>query len=219
MTTTFSRILHHWPQTPTTGPSPREIPDVTRDDLAELFGKLGFTYGVEVGTEQGVYAERICKAIKPDFLANRGLWCVDPYLAYGGYREHTSQLKLDRFYAEARERLAPYDVHFIREPSVEAARHFEDGSLDFVYIDANHSLLYVIQDLVTWVPKVRKGGAISGHDYIRRNNRLRYQCHVVEAVHAYTQSYMIDPWYVVGAKDEVAGVKRDAIRSFFWVKQ
>ncbi len=210
---TLDDIKRHWSQTPTTGPSPREIPNVGRDDLAQLLASLQFNSGVEVGTEYGYYAETLCKA-NPQLK----LHCVDPYFAYREYRDHKSQAKLDAMYHQAQARLASYHVTFHRVMSTAAYVDFKDGSLDFVYLDGNHSLPYVIQDLDCWVRKVRKGGLIAGHDFIRRNNRLRYQCHVVEAVYAWTQAYMVEPWYVVGAKAIVEGQKRDAIRSFFWVK-
>jgi predicted O-methyltransferase YrrM len=47
----------------------------------------------------------------------------------------------------------------------EAAAVVEDGSLDFVFIDADHSYSAVMQDIAHWRPKVRKGGWIGGHDY------------------------------------------------------
>lgn len=214
MTTTLNKILEFWPQTPTTGRSPREIPNVGRDDLAQLFAHLGFTRGVEVGTERGLYAKTLCEV-------NPHLWltCVDPYRAYRDYREHTSQSKLDIFYLEARSRLAGEHVDILRMESVDGSAMFYDETFDFVYIDANHNLLHVIQDLYAWVPKVRKGGLICGHDFLRRNNSLRYQCHVVEAVSAYTQCYMVDPWFILGRKETVQGETRDAVRSFMWIKE
>ena len=42
---------------------------------------------------------------------------------------------------------------------------FAPESVDFVYIDANHSYTYVRDDIQTWLPKVKKGGIIGGHDY------------------------------------------------------
>ena len=39
-----------------TNHSPIEIPDMGRDNLPELFNELGFAEGVEVGTEEGLYA-------------------------------------------------------------------------------------------------------------------------------------------------------------------
>lgn len=197
-----------WPTSPT------EIPGVGRDDLALYFAEAGLNRGVEIGTERGEYAEILCKA-NPNLVLD----CVDPYKAYKAYREHTSQEKLDAFYMEATHRLKDYDVTFVRDFSANAHHRYDNGSLDFLYLDGNHQLLHVIQDLYYWCPKVRVGGVISGHDFIRRNNRLRYQCHVVEAVYAYTQAYMIEPWFTLGTKDEREGEKRDVIRSFMWVKK
>lgn len=48
--------------------------------------------------------------------------------------------------------------------SAEQAKHFEDRSLDFVFIDASHDTESVIRDIKAWEPKVRKGGVLAGHD-------------------------------------------------------
>lgn len=49
-------------------------------------------------------------------------------------------------------------------PSVEAAGEFSDGSLDAVFIDADHRKEYVIADISAWLPKVKPGGILAGHD-------------------------------------------------------
>jgi hypothetical protein len=49
--------------------------------------------------------------------------------------------------------------------SIEAAETYLDNSLDFVFIDAAHDYDSVKQDIISWLPKVKKGGIISGHDY------------------------------------------------------
>lgn len=46
-----------------------------------------------------------------------------------------------------------------------AAVNFEDKFFDFVYIDANHSYENVKKDILAWLPKVKVGGIIAGHDY------------------------------------------------------
>lgn len=210
--TPLDKICEFWPQTPTAGPSPREIANVGRDDLAQLFHHLDFKVGVEIGTEYGLYAETICKA-----APRLKLYSVDPYRAYRGYREHKSQNKLNGIYDQAMQRMMGYNHEFIRKPSVEAAPQFADNSLDFVFIDGNHSLLHVVQDLVAWVPKVKQGGIISGHDFIRRAH-TGYAMHVCQAVTAYTDSYGIKDWYVLGSKAIIEGEVRDKPRSFFWIK-
>jgi len=47
---------------------------------------------------------------------------------------------------------------------------FEDRTVDFVYIDSWHHYSIVCMDIATWLPKVRPGGWIAGHDYHRRLN-------------------------------------------------
>lgn len=53
----------------------------------------------------------------------------------------------------------------IRKASVDVAKDFEDRSLDVVFIDANHDYTEVKKDIEAWLPKVKFGGIISGHDY------------------------------------------------------
>jgi len=52
----------------------------------------------------------------------------------------------------------------IRRLSWEAAALFEDASLDFVFIDASHDEASVARDIAAWLPKVRVGGMLAGHD-------------------------------------------------------
>lgn len=49
--------------------------------------------------------------------------------------------------------------------SEEAAQYIEDGTLDFVFIDGNHSYEFVKKDMELYYPKVRYDGIFAGHDY------------------------------------------------------
>ena len=49
--------------------------------------------------------------------------------------------------------------------SVDAAKLYDDGSLDLVFIDAGHTFEDVVADIEAWLPKVRPYGFIAGHDY------------------------------------------------------
>lgn len=52
--------------------------------------------------------------------------------------------------------------------SVSAAGNFEDESITVVYIDANHTYKALTQDINIWLPKVKSGGYICGHDYAEK---------------------------------------------------
>lgn len=55
-------------------------------------------------------------------------------------------------------------LRIIRQPSIEAARLYEPGSLDFVFIDAAHDYDNVRADIAAWWPKVTVGGDLAGDD-------------------------------------------------------
>lgn len=194
---------------------PLEIANVGRDDLARLFAELNFTKGAEIGVEQGVYSETLLSANKDLYL-----YCVDAWTAYKGYRDHTRQEKLDKFYQTTLKRLESYAGRFSIVPnfSMAAVNLFEDNSLDFVYIDANHDFLNVTQDIFYWSKKVRKGGIVAGHDYVKRKNEAAH-VHVKQVLHGYTDAYNIRPWFVLGRDAKIEGEIRDDTRSWFFVKQ
>lgn len=188
-----------------------EVPDFGRLDLAALFKVLDYKVGAEIGTLRGEYAESICQ-LNPGVK----LYCVDPYIPYKGYREHRTEGELPGFFEEAQERLKNYNVEFVKKFSVDAAQDFKPNSLDFVYIDANHALKHVIDDIAEWYVRVRPGGIIAGHDYIK--HKRSHGLHVVHAVQAYTTAYDIAPYFVLGRKKAEPGEIRDKFRSWFWVK-
>ena len=192
------------------GKMPIEIPNTDRKTLARLTYHLGFTRGVEVGVERAMYSETICQA---NPLMH--LYCVDAWTAYKGYRDHVVQQKLDRFHRETIERMAPYHATIIKAFSMDAVKTFEDGSLDFIYIDGNHDIHSTINDIAEWSKKVRAGGIIAGHDYVRY--RWPNRIHVVQAVNAWVDAEEVRPWFLLGTQAKHEGYFRDDARSWFWV--
>lgn len=161
-----------------------------RRELCKLFRELDFKLGVELGVEQGLHARLLCTENPQAHIIG-----IDAWQAYNGYRDHVSQEKMDRLYFKAVERLAPFkNIELRREYSMDAVEYFEDGELDFVYIDGNHEFLYIAQDVAKWSKKVRSGGIVSGHDYKRL--RGNYKCHVKDVVQAFMYSHDIKPWFV-----------------------
>ena len=166
-----------------------------RVGLVHLLGQLGYTRGAEVGVSRGAYSLTLCETIVGLHLS-----CVDPWAAYGGW----SQENMDNRAEDARSLLAGYDVEFIRKPSLEAVHQFAAASLDFVYIDGAHDFDNVMQDIILWSTRVRKGGIVAGHDYYHFHN-----AGVVRAVDAYTLAHNITPWYVT----------KEDMPTFFWVRR
>jgi hypothetical protein len=80
----------------------------------------------------------------------------------------------------ARQFVPRAQVH--RLPSVEAAALFPDGYLDVVFLDGAHDYDNVMADFKAWLPKVRKGGYLSGHDYHVGGNYFGLVAAVEESV-------------------------------------
>lgn len=192
-----------------------EIPNMGRDDMTKLFAELGFNKGAEIGVERGLYSEVLAKANPALQLSCIDPWAVGAYEAdiHGVDRE---QEQYDKRYQETVERLAPYTCTIIRKGSMEAVKDFADGSLDFVYIDANHDFVNFTNDLHYWKQKVRSGGIVSGHDYA--NYPFKKFNHVKRALQAYAKCYHMIPLFIVGSMAYEEGETRDRYRSWFWVK-
>jgi predicted O-methyltransferase YrrM len=66
---------------------------------------------------------------------------------------------------EVNEKVINYKNGMIMNMStIEAAEKTPDASLDFVFIDADHSYPSCKIDMQKWLPKVKVGGYIIGHD-------------------------------------------------------
>lgn len=57
----------------------------------------------------------------------------------------------------------------IKKLSKEAVLDFKDNSCDVVYIDMDHTYEAVCEDIDLWLPKVKFGGYLAGHDYDSRH--------------------------------------------------
>lgn len=200
MTTLAMSLLDLTPQEGST--DARIFLPAGRGDLARWFHGQGYTRGAEVGVWEGSYSEQLCRAIPGVHLT-----CVDPWQAYSAYKEVKSdQGRLDAAYQKTTQRLSSFGCTILRMTSLEAAAQIPDASLDFVFLDANHRAEFVQQDLAAWVPKVRSGGAVCGHDYTNHKNKPFIQ--VQPVVNEFVATRKILPLYVLAG---------DKSASFMWV--
>lgn len=125
---------------------------------------------VEVGSFQGNSAAYMAVEII-NFNSEVKLDCIDVWNEFtigGLHLKNPDQYPTDLVYQLFLKNIEPVK-HIItphRMNSVEAASMYKDGSLEFVFIDANHEYEAVKADLIAWFPKVKKGGHIAGHDYV-----------------------------------------------------
>lgn len=178
-------------------------------DLINHFAKLGFTKGAEIGVAEGYFSEAMFKAIP-----NLELFCVDLWEVYKGNRWGGSQERNDHHFKASCERLEKYNSHIIRGKSMDVVKNCPDESLDFVYIDANHSFDYVMQDLIEWSKKVRKGGIVALDDYYAFKG-----AGVIEAVDAYCKAHGIVPNFTDPYTDKIQDRGSQEQANAWWVKE
>jgi len=189
------------------------IPDCSRDELPEFFKEMGYTVGAEIGSHKGIYTEKFCKV-------GLKMYAVDPWKAYtGSGRTSNDQTIQDAIYADAKERLSPYDCTLIKRESMDAVGGFRNESLDFVYIDGDHNFRHIAEDLYEWSWKVRPGGIVSGHDYYHTPSFARnVVCHVGPIVDAYVKIYDIKNFYIFGTMKTKERKNQDRYLSWMWIK-
>ena len=74
-----------------------------------------------------------------------------------------------------------YTLYTESSPSITSI--YKDNSIDFVFIDGGHEYEQVYADIIAWLPKLKIGGYISGHDY------LEPSCGVKKAVDEIFKNY------------------------------
>jgi predicted O-methyltransferase YrrM len=101
-----------------------------------------------------------------------------------------------------------------------AVEKVADNSLDFVYIDSDHSYDFVMLDIIKWGRKVKKGGIISGHDYFYDKNTSGRRAKVTQAVNDYANVHGIK-FYITDENHFVGRSKNnsDYYPSWFFVKE
>lgn len=149
------------------------IVDADRLELAKEFKGTG----VEIGVAEGWYSNEVMKLGKVTEM-----YGIDPYLPHQGYRDYTRETTYQKLQAKALERLYDYtNYHFIGDFSMAAVKRFADNSLDFVYIDGDHSYEAVTDDIKAWWLKLKRGGIMAGDDYIKSARDKRFY-DVIKAV-------------------------------------
>lgn len=88
------------------------------------------------------------------------------------------------------------DIRIIQNYSRIASKGYDNESLDFVFIDGDHSYNGVTNDIIDWLPKLKNTGIIAGHDY----NKDLYSHNVIKAVDDFFGKEIVNvsknSWYV-----------------------
>lgn len=121
--------------------------------------------------------------------------CVDTWKGSSDEEFHMNDelVKSDKLYEEfiKNTNSVAHIINPVRMASTEASKLYEDNSLNFVFIDACHTYECVKEDIIHWLPKVKNGGMLSGHDF----NSPDVQKAVVESFDQVYHNPYLDIWF------------------------
>lgn len=93
---------------------------------------------------------------------------VDPFLDdYDAADDACNYASFDKVFNEFTRRTKDIEnISLIRAKSDDATPNFKKAEFDFIYIDGMHTYEQVKKDIHNYLPFVKKGGFIAGHDYV-----------------------------------------------------
>ncbi len=128
--------------------------------LCKQLQQKGLTHNmVEIGSYTGESTAIFGACMDSVLAVDR--WCIDPTSTDAAAHHNGAYIR--KLYVDRTHDIAA--IRTMHMTSAEAAKLVPDSSLDFVYIDGDHTYEGVTDDIRLWLSKVKPGGMIGGHDY------------------------------------------------------
>lgn len=139
-------------------------------ELGDNSEKLMIEIGSFVGESTVLFAQSFKKVI-----------AIDPFLEGYDPKDPTSYLfEFDNVYQTYLDRITVYsNIETIVDTSDNAVKELVGKEFDFIYLDGLHTYDGVKTDITNYLPLVKKGGVIGGHDY---TNQIPHLVGVYQAV-------------------------------------
>lgn len=140
--------------------------NATVEDWKVLSGLVKKHANGQVVVEVGSFVGQTAK-----LLSRSGagvVWCVDTW--EGSYNDSTGEIckHVDiksKFDENCKDEIEANRIVGWKIDSISASAFMKDKSAALVYIDANHGYDEVLADIKAWLPKVKSGGVVAGHDF------------------------------------------------------
>lgn len=170
--------------------------------LIRLLENRPLNFCAEIGVFRGDNAVTLLRHLPIQYLIG-----VDPYKRYNDFDKNLAnktgpmaKANLDEVKNQMLKKMEEFKDRFrlMTLFSDLASACFDPESFDFVFIDGNHIYSYVYVDIKSWLPLVKRGGIIAGHDYVDKRNYG-----VIRAVNELLPDHKINKkakvwWYQVG---------------------
>ena len=132
------------------------------DLVTHLFQQQETIVGLEIGVASGWTMNHFLQN-----LSNLQLTGIDPYVDYMDGNIKIAQEMLDAQYLAAQDNISDFAPRgkILRGYSRDFVNSFEDKSLDYIFIDGDHSYEGALRDCELFFPKIKSNGIFAGHDW------------------------------------------------------
>ena len=134
--------------------------------LEEWAKELDWRSGAEIGLQRGWTICHLLESCPELSMIGVDQWIEMPDIGEPGWQSY-DHIDLDYWAAKVKLRVAAFGDRgrILHMPSLEAAQTVADESLDFVFIDGDHTERGTRADILAWAPKVKQTGWVCGHDW------------------------------------------------------
>jgi len=119
---------------------------------------------IEIGCWKGRSSHAIASGIR-DSGRGQLLYSIDTFEGAVTNPTQRKRATEEDVMAEFTKNMIEFDNHVIVGDSADSAKQFNDNSVDWLFLDANHDYEYASKDIDEWLPKIKPGGIFCGHDY------------------------------------------------------
>jgi hypothetical protein len=154
----------------------------------------------EIGVDRGEFSEQILQILMP-----QKLYLIDAWGDPNRYTDALKDLVRQKFKAEIQSGLIELKIGF----STEVLKTWPDQSLDWVYVDTDHTYQTTRAELNLLQSKMKTNGIIAGHDYSVGNWTSNFRYGVIEAVHEFCRN---ENWEIIFLTSETNQFRNFAIR-------
>lgn len=156
--------------------------NIKREQLIELMPKEGTT--AELGVGRGNFSKIILEIANSKLHYCVDLWAPIDKTIQGKY--FTNQEGWDQRYNDVKEKLKSWNVQYVKDLTYNIPNYCNPKTLDWVYIDGDHTYNGCMKDLQSVKELVKDNGMILGHDY-RPAWKKRPDWGVVESVNDFVK--------------------------------
>ena len=134
--------------------------------LESWVNEFGWTAGAEIGLQRGWTMMHLLETCPDLSMIGVDQWIEMPDTGEPGWQSY-DHLDLDYWAEVVKLRAGIFGdrARILHMASLEAAELVEDASLDFCFIDADHTYRGCLADIRAWAPKVKPSGYVCGHDW------------------------------------------------------